>query len=53
MALAERFLLTGKFCAFPEGGNRNCIVYIVGKFIPNLRSIKGKTMAKEFDRLID
>ena len=40
-----------KFEVFPEGGNRCSTVYIIREIIPNLVSIKSKTMAKVFDDL--
>ena len=44
-AMANRLLKTG-FKLFAEDFNSCCIMYIVGKFIPNLRSIKYKNIAK-------
>ena len=41
-AFTNRYVLS----FFPEVGNRCCTAYIVGKVTPNLRSIKGNTMAK-------
>ena len=34
---------------FPGGGKRCCMEYTVGKVIPNVKSIQGKTIIKEFD----
>ena len=42
------FCKRASFKLFPEGGNRRCTVYLVRKVIPNLGSIKGKTMTNCF-----
>ena len=48
-AMVDRLLQTSKFELFPEGGNRCCTACIFRRVIPNLKSVKGKTMAKVFD----
>ena len=49
IAIVDRLLRNGKsFNFFPEGGNGCCIVYILVKVIPNIRSMEGKTNSKVF-----
>ena len=38
---------------FPEGGNRYGTTYIIRKVMPNLESIKSKTKANLFGRLVE
>ena len=46
--MADRLLQTS-FELFPGGGNRCGTTFIIRKAIPNLASIKSKTIAKPFD----